>query len=710
MENKKANWPSSLMAMMMAVVPIIGVPHELWMPDTVKSILVAMITLGAGLAFFLELRRAGGKVYLHAAIGLALLLAIYALGSMIWSDTYLASVEAVRWLLIGLIIFLGANSLNHSGVTILTWGIHAGAVWAALWAALQFWFDFALFPQFAAPASTFANRNFLAEFLVCTLPFSVFLVSQARRKVICYLLVLSIGFNTSVLLMTGTRSALLGLLLLVILIPGIVWWRRRHFYVTSFSLVHRVSLVVLLVASVGSFGSINTTNAKLIAEFGPGDAIDRTLRRAMTVGSADEYSRGTFSMRLQLWKATGRMMEANPMTGVGAGAWEMHVPLYQEANTQTELDHFAHNEILQVLAEYGLFGWLFWIGLLGYLAWASYKTLVDQSISGQQEALLRALTLVSLALMLLVGIAGFPLRLATTSALFAVGLSILAASDLRLNSMEKVVGHSILLPRWSINPLLALLILCSALAVYISVQAIRVEEKFMRAYALTQIVSGSGRYNDPSFHRIKQEIDRLLVDGLVINRHYGRVTSRIAAEFLFWEDWGRSLRLLATIHASRPNVVVITANIARAYLELSDLEKAQEYLSKAVDQQPQAPVVKLMQAKMAVSRAQFSEASQLIVNILMKDGVSNDLLNIAYLLGERSQQWDLVVKVLRQRIRTLPSEASHSWLILGGIYSRPEVDDKAQALQSYRYALTLTPGYLRPSVKASIPAEYQRQL
>ena len=132
MENKKANWPSSLMAMMMAVVPIIGVPHELWMPDTVKSILVAMITLGAGLAFFLELRRAGGKVYLHAAIGLALLLAIYALGSMIWSDTYLASVEAVRWLLIGLIIFLGANSLNHSGVTILTWGIHAGAVWAAL--------------------------------------------------------------------------------------------------------------------------------------------------------------------------------------------------------------------------------------------------------------------------------------------------------------------------------------------------------------------------------------------------------------------------------------------------------------------------------------------------------------------------------------------------------------------------------------------------
>jgi cytochrome c-type biogenesis protein CcmH/NrfG len=68
------------------------------------------------------------------------------------------------------------------------------------------------------------------------------------------------------------------------------------------------------------------------------------------------------------------------------------------------------------------------------------------------------------------------------------------------------------------------------------------------------------------------------------------------------------------------------------------------------------------------------------------------------------------VEVLKQRIRTFPSEASHSWLILGGIYSRPEVNDKAQALQSYRYALTLTPGYLRSGVKASIPEEYQRQL
>lgn len=710
MENKQTNWPSSLMAMMMFVVPVMGVPHELWMPDTVKSILVAMITLGVGMVFFLRLRRVGGTVHLHAAIGLALLLAVYALGSIFWSDTYLASVEAVRWLLIGLIIFLGANSLNHSGVTILTWGIHAGAVCAALWAALQFWFDFALFPQFAAPASTFANRNFLAEFLVCTLPFSVFLVSQARHKVISYFLVLSIGFNTSVLLMTGTRSALLGLLLLVVLIPGIVWWRRRHFSVTRFSLGHRVSLVALLVASVVSFGSINTTSATLIAETGPGDAIDRAFRRAMTVGATDEYTRGTFSVRLQLWKATSLMMEANPISGVGAGAWEVHVPLYQEANTQTELDHFAHNEFLQVLAEYGLFGWLFWIGLLGYLAWASYKTWADQTIQGQQEALLRALTLVSLALMLLVGIAGFPLRLATTSALFAVGLSILAASDLRLHSMDKGVGLSILLPRMSIKPILALLALCSALAIYISVQAIRVEEKLMRAYGLTQIVSGSGRYNDPSFHRIKQGIDQLLADGLAINRHYGRVTTRIAAEFLFWEDWGRSLGLLTTIHASRPNVVVITANIARVYLELSDLDKAQEYLNKAVDQQPQAPVVKLMQAKMAVSRAQFAQASQLIGNILLKDGVSNDLLNIAYLLGERSQQWDLVVEVLKQRIRTFPSEASHSWLILGGIYSRPEVNDKAQALQSYRYALTLTPGYLRSGVKASIPEEYQRQL
>ena len=64
---------------------------------------------------------------------------VYALISTAWSHTYLAGVEAIRWFLFSLILFLGLNTLTQIRITHLAWGIHIGAVVASLWAALQFW-------------------------------------------------------------------------------------------------------------------------------------------------------------------------------------------------------------------------------------------------------------------------------------------------------------------------------------------------------------------------------------------------------------------------------------------------------------------------------------------------------------------------------------------------------------------------------------------
>ena len=79
-------------------------------------------------------------------------------------------------------IWLGLNTLSRDRVPMLAWGVHWGAVVASLWAALQFWVDFNYFPQGPNPASTFVNRNFFAEFAVCTLPFSGLLLARARRS------------------------------------------------------------------------------------------------------------------------------------------------------------------------------------------------------------------------------------------------------------------------------------------------------------------------------------------------------------------------------------------------------------------------------------------------------------------------------------------------------------------------------------------------
>ena len=166
----KGDWTVVLLALMMFLAPALGVPNELMLQDTLKSIVVSFGALAAALLFFWNQRNRGTALRWHAVVWLPLMLMLYALGSMAWSHTYLAGGEAIRWFIFTLIVWLGLNTLDRDRLPQLLWGIHAGAVVASLWTALQFWTDMTFFPQGPNPASTFVNRNFFAEFLVCTLP------------------------------------------------------------------------------------------------------------------------------------------------------------------------------------------------------------------------------------------------------------------------------------------------------------------------------------------------------------------------------------------------------------------------------------------------------------------------------------------------------------------------------------------------------------
>jgi len=182
------DWPRGydrivlVLAAMLLLVPAVGVPSELLLQDTLKSALVAFGTLGAALLLCWQNLRTAQTLRWHPLLWLPLLLLAWALGSMAWSHTYLAAVEAVRWFVFALLLWLGLNTLTLARLPMLATGIHWGAVLASLWVALQFWLDLRIFPQLPPPGSTFLNRNFYAEFVVCTLPFSVLLAAQAQGR------------------------------------------------------------------------------------------------------------------------------------------------------------------------------------------------------------------------------------------------------------------------------------------------------------------------------------------------------------------------------------------------------------------------------------------------------------------------------------------------------------------------------------------------
>lgn len=711
----RGDWTVLLLALMMFLSPALGVPNEEMLQDTLKSIVVSFAALSAGLLFFWNQRNRRDALRWHSLMWLPLLLMAYALGSMVWSHAYLGGVEAIRWFIFSLLLWLGLNTLTRERLPTLAWGIHWGAFFAALWTALQFWVDFKFFPQGPNPASTFVNRNFMAEFVVCTLPFSVLLIARTKASAQLALLAFTTGLNLVAIMMAGTRSALLALLAMMLVMPVILYLYRKQFAFVRWSAGSRILMFGVLLGTVLGLGLINTGNAKLIEELHLGqksmNALEHTFARSRSMTQTEEYTERSFSVRLIMWKATARMIQARPFSGVGAGAWEVDSSLYQEEGSQLETDYYVHNEILQLLAEYGLVGWFFLLSLLAYLSTAAWRTVRNQTPEGQAEAPFRALTLTSLLMFLIVSNAGFPWRMASTCAIFSLGLAILAASDARLG-FRGLTGAARMSWAPAASQVAAVsLMVCLALATYISQQAAECESKIVRAVKIALTISQSGDYQNPKWDKPKREMLTLMKQGIEINPHYRKITPMVADELAKWGDWKNAVWIWESVLGSRPYIVAIMANIARGYAQMGQNDKALEYLARARKLQPKATSVNSLEVILLSRSGKEAEAYKKAKALMDSGSYDFDLLNATYVLAARADDWPLAIKVLALRTKGWPVNATDGWMKTGHIYaSVAALRNETKALEAFRAALAAAPEANKAAIRAQIPPAYQARL
>jgi O-antigen ligase len=698
-----------LLAAMMALTPAMGSPREDLLQDTLKSMLVAFFALAAALVFFWQLRRHNFSLKLHAVVWLPVLLMCYALGSTMWSHAYLGSVEAARWFVFSLILLLGMNTFSAPTMTHLAWGIHLGAVMASLWAALQFWFDFRFFAQGPNPASTFVNRNFFAEFIVCALPFSVLLMTRLKDKASVFLITFSVGFNISALMMTGTRSAIFTLGLLLPTLMYVIFRYRRQFCSSDWLPGHWFSLAVIFFVSILLIGSLQTNNPVLRSESIYTTPIDRAFSRVASIASSSEYSHGSFSMRTQMWNATRLMVQDNPLFGIGAGAWEQQIPRYQ-TDRALETDYYAHNEFLQLIAEYGFAGWLFLFGIFYYVAIAVYRTCTDKSQKGLQEGPLRALALASLFALFLVSNAGFPWHLATTGALFSICLAILAASDLRMQRNGRTMNLYMRLNSLRCGLFMAILVVCSGAAILTSYRAVECEKMLVGAAKIAARITHSGSPNDVDWNPAKAQMLELTRRGVEINSHYRKLTPIVADALASWGDWSNAIWIWESVLVSRPYIVGMLDNVARGYLHLDNLVKAQEYLEKARTIDATNANLKTLEIMLWSRTGKEVEAADRARTMLHTGVVSQDLVQAAYSLGLRTGDLMLSVKALEVGIKTWPNRASDGWMRLGDLYISSALNDEEKAILSYRAAFESANIPYRPAVLARIPAKYRSKM
>ena len=306
-----------------------------------------------------------------------LALVVWAAASVGWA--YNAYEWLTAWLhwgacaLLCVLTFHLVQTLSHARVVIAA--LFGAAVTVSAVGAAQHWFGHAWFgsswfDQVAPPASTLANRNFAAQFLVCTWPLGVALLGlSAPRRWLTWGCALGIALVFAYLLYTGTRAAwLTAMVQLAALAIALAVWRNR--------LAGRSRLAPLAVplAAAAALLAIAAHSSNRGIEWGANALTERAASIAPALSHLADTrptpapahgprkARSSVEVRQTIWQNTLAMIAEHPLLGVGAGNHKIFYPAYAHrvrADTtfglDKELEH-AHNDYLQLLAELGAVG------------------------------------------------------------------------------------------------------------------------------------------------------------------------------------------------------------------------------------------------------------------------------------------------------------------------------------------------------------------
>lgn len=209
--------------------------------------------------------------------------------------------------------------------------------------------------------ATFSDPNFLAGFLLICLPITLALFASVRPLWLKGLLGLDLILQSACLWLSGSRGG-----------SGIVLVGLAVFVLLGFciriSRPRRQALIVgLALFVVGSAPALTPLLSRLGHHAPPAH-----VASSRTPAPASDAQENSNQFRRWTWVGTVRMANANPILGVGVGAFEYAYPRYAE----TAYTAHAHNSYLQWMSETGYPGVLMLLGGLAAVAAFATHTLL----------------------------------------------------------------------------------------------------------------------------------------------------------------------------------------------------------------------------------------------------------------------------------------------------------------------------------------------
>ncbi len=322
---------------------------------------------------------------------------------------YLSLLDLADFLAYFFVLFLTVNFIRtHTQRNRIFWALVAVCFISSTYAVCQFYnIEFKFWARQGGRGnifSTFGNPNRYSSFVAAVIPAMIgyFLATRGVRK---YILAFVIPLTYIGIMMTFTRGSLLGLAvsLFVMLILLVRFFKLRFFKTYLKSFLYLLAVFAIITAIFSTENPINTSHLSAI-------------KRAASAAAGQENS---VRQRFMIWQISLLMTKDHPIIGQGIGTYKYHYLDYQgkffeDPANQEELKRAvwareAHNEYMQILAETGILGFIFWMWLLFTFFRGRYRTLKQEENNAH---LLTRLGLTMGALVILVhAIVSFPLHI-----------------------------------------------------------------------------------------------------------------------------------------------------------------------------------------------------------------------------------------------------------------------------------------------------------
>lgn len=367
--------------------------------SSLTTVGIPLITALVALAVAVTVWREGKRpVAIGAVPGLAgamLLLGAWASLSVFRSHALYLSLNALSVLLAALMVggLVSRLSRDRNGFAALLVAVIVAGSLVALLGLREYLFKWREGIWFYRTFATFANPDFLAGYLLLTLPLTLAAFASVKERLARFGFGIGLALQSACLLLTGSRAgvAVLGIAILFWLLMLAVSKAAARRW-------SRVGLGLALFVVFAAFASA-PTRSRVVNENAPTPAPTATAPSApgnpaptppakpaggalSAMEATAESQSHSGSFRRYTWIGTVNMAKANPALGTGIGTFEIAYPRYAE----TAFTAHAHNSYFQLMGEIGFPGLLFLLaGLAIATAFATRILLLFRNVTPEDD-------------------------------------------------------------------------------------------------------------------------------------------------------------------------------------------------------------------------------------------------------------------------------------------------------------------------------------